>query len=239
MAKKDSKKKSKKGELKYGRLQLRAKYWIIALVVFLAIIVGQLLPPKRIVLTVAVICVFLSCIAMAIIFFVFKDERYDFCLPPLFAVFSAFFFISIAWAFAYTFVGEAVAPFWFISLPLGLAGAVFVTVKWVKGRTKVWAAVCFFFILVFIFFLVCDMYLWHLNYVLDPHEPIEEVAVIKEKEHTYHSKSADTYEFKFMIDGEEMWLEVDVVEYETHEVGDTYRFKRYEGAFNKPFYIAE
>lgn len=228
-----------KNVLKYGRLQLRAKYWIIALIVFLGIIIGQLFIPKRIVLSIAVVCVLLSGVAMLCIILIFKDERYDFCLPPLLAVFSAFFFISITWAFAYTFVGGIVAPFWLVSLPLGLVTAIVVTLKWVIGKAKIWAAVCFFLILVFIFFLVYDMYICHLNYVLDLNEPIEEVAVIKEKEYTYHSKSADTYEFKFIIDGEEMWLEVDVVEYETHEVGDRYSFKRYKGAFNKPFYISE
>jgi hypothetical protein len=83
------------------------------------------------------------------------------------------------------------------------------------------------------------MYISHLNYVLDFNEPTERAAVIVEKDYTYHSKGADTYEVKFMLDGEEIWLEVDVVEYETHEVGDTFKFEQYHGAFNKPFYIAE
>ena len=42
-----------------------------------------------------------------------------------------------------------------------------------------------------------------------------------------------------MLDGEEVWLEVGVVEYETNEIGDVYRFKQYKGAFGVEFYIDE
>ena len=231
--------RSKKTPKVKQRFDLETKNWVIAAIVFLVLILIQLLIPNRILVSAAVLLLLLSGVGMAVIVFVYKDERYDFCLPPLLAVFMASLFVAIARVFDYAFVGDPIAPFWFVSLPVGVALTVYITVKWVAGKTKPWAVVCFFVILALILFLAVEMYISHLNYVLDFNEPTERAAVIVEKDYTYHSKGADTYEFKFMLDGEEIWLEVDVVEYETHEIGDVYRFKQYKGAFGAAFYIDE
>ena len=239
MAQSSAKKSTKKAPQKRQRFQLETKFWVIGIVVFFALILVQILIPNRILVSVAVLLLFLSTAAMVAIILVFKDERYDFCLPPIFAVFLAAFLVSIARFFDYTFVGDPIAPFWLVSLPIGLAITVYTTVKWVVGKAKPWAVICFFIILLLIFFLAVEMYISHLNYALDFDEPTKINAPIIEKDYTFHSKGADTYEFKFMINGEEVWLEVGVVEYETNEIGDVYRFKQYKGAFGVEFYIDE
>jgi hypothetical protein len=87
-------------------------------------------------------------------------------------------------------------------------------------------------------FLFCWIPLCHLNYLLDP-QPTEIHAVIEEKEKVRHRKSPDSYEFEMTVDGETFDLEVGRREYNRYEVGDTYTFYEYKGAFGKPFYIAE
>jgi hypothetical protein len=86
----------------------------------------------------------------------------------------------------------------------------------------------------FIMITVC-----HLNYLLDLQPPTEIHAVIEDKEITHHRKSPDSYEFELTVDGESFDLEVGKREYKRYEVGDTYTFKEYKGAFGKPFYVAE
>ena len=140
---------------------------------------------------------------------------------------------------AYSFYKEPFAPFWEISLAFGLAVGVFVTAKWFWKGTG-WGGRLGSLVLctVLVFFLCC-ISLCHLNYLLDFQPPTEIHAVIEEKDINRHSKGPDSYEFEMTVDGEFVELEVDWLEYQRYEVGDTYTFKAYKGAFGKPFYIAE
>ena len=79
----------------------------------------------------------------------------------------------------------------------------------------------------------------HLNYALDIKGPQPCVAVIEDKDIEHHRRGPDTYEFRVTVDGESFDLDVTFVQYHSYEVGDTYTFDRYEGAFGKPFYLAE
>ena len=54
-----------------------------------------------------------------------------------------------------------------------------------------------------------------------------------------HRKSPDSYEFEMTVDGKTFDLEVGRREYKKYEVGDTYTFKEYKGAFGKPFYARD
>jgi hypothetical protein len=67
---------------------------------------------------------------------------------------------------------------------------------------------------------------------------VERQAVIEEKNVVRHRKSPDSYEFELTEDGESFVLKVDREEYQRYEVGDTYTFKAYKGAFGKPFCVA-
>ena len=158
----------------------------------------------------------------------------------------AFGFVGILLSFmglgftvsAYFFYEESFVPFWEICLAVGLLVSVFVTVKWVWKGTGWVGRIGSLALCTCMVFLFCWIPLCHLNYLLDP-QPTEIHAVIEEKEKVRHRKSPDSYEFEMTVDGETFDLEVGRREYDRYEVGDTYTFKEYKGAFGKPFYIAE
>jgi hypothetical protein len=139
---------------------------------------------------------------------------------------------------AYSFYEEPFIPFWEICLAVGLLVSVFVTVKWIWKGTGWGGRIGSIVVCTCMVFLFCWIPLCHLNYLLD-FEPTEIHAVIEEKEKVRHRKSPDSYEFEMTVDGETFDLEVGRREYNRYEVGDTYTFYEYKGAFGKPFYIAE
>ncbi len=140
---------------------------------------------------------------------------------------------------AYSFYKESFLPFWKPSLILGLAVGIFVTVKWVWKGTGWGGRIGSMVVCAAIVFLVSCIPLCHLNYLLDFEPPTEKQAVIEEKQVHRNAKSLDSYEFELTVDGESFDLEVGKREYKRYEVGDTYTFKEYKGAFGKPFYVAE
>ena len=77
-----------------------------------------------------------------------------------------------------------------------------------------------------------------LNYLLDENEPERIVAVIEGKDYTNHRKSNDTYELEFFLEGEKISIDVPSSVYRMYEIGDEFTFYRYDGAFNKAFYMA-
>lgn len=140
---------------------------------------------------------------------------------------------------AYSFYREPFLPFWKPSLILGLAVGIFVTVKWVWKGTGWGGRIGSMVVCVAIVFLVSCIPLCHLNYLLDFEPPTEKQAVIEEKHVHRNAKSLDSYEFELTVDGESFDLEVGKREYKRYEVGDTYTFKEYKGAFGKPFYARD
>lgn len=144
----------------------------------------------------------------------------------------------IAKGFVYTFIDAPFLPFWEISLILGLFISVFLILKWGRGG-KLWAKVVGIPLLALVIALGFIIFISHLNFVLDFHEPVECTARIEEKEHHRHTKSPDTYSFSLTVDGETFDLEVNLLEYERYEKGDTYVFERHHGAFGKSFYISD
>ena len=140
---------------------------------------------------------------------------------------------------AYSFYKEPFTPFWEICLVLGLAVGVFVTVKWVWKGTGWGGRIGSLVFCTVLAFMLSWMTLCHLNYLLDFEPPAERQAVIEEKQVHRNAKSADTYEFEMTVDGEPFELRVRRREYNEYDVGDTYTFKAYKGAFGKPFCMAE
>lgn len=140
---------------------------------------------------------------------------------------------------AYSFYREPFLPFWKPSLILGVAVGIFVTVKWVWKGTGWGGRIGSMVVCVAIVFLVSCIPLCHLNYLLDFEPPTEKQAVIEEKHVHRNAKSLDSYEFELTVDGESFNLKVGKREYKRYEVGDTYTFKEYKGAFGKPFYLAK
>ena len=140
---------------------------------------------------------------------------------------------------AYSFYKEPFLPFRKPSLILGLAVGIFVTVKWVWKGTGWGGRIGSMVVCAAIVFLVSCIPLCHLNYLLDFEPPAERQAVIEEKQVHRNAKSPDSYEFELTVDGESFDLKVGKREYKRYEVGDTYTFKEYKGAFGKPFYLAK
>ncbi len=148
------------------------------------------------------------------------------------------FICLIAKGFVYTFIDVPFLPFWEISLIVGFLISGFVILKWGRGG-KLWAKIVGIPLFALVIALVFIIFISHLNFVLDFHEPVECMARIEEKEHHRHTKSPDTYSFSLTVDGKTFDLEVDLLEYERYEEGDTYVFERYQGAFGKSFYISD
>lgn len=224
-----------------GRQTEPATWGITAAVMVVACVVGSFLPHRAIVLLSGGLCV-LSVLAV-VVAFKRREEENSWLVSwgvPIGIVGGLVSFIgSVYTVSAYSFYKEPFIPFWEISLALGLAVGIFVTVKWLwKGAG--WGGRIGGVILctVLVFFL-CWIPLCHLNYLLDFEPPAEKQAVIEEKDVVRHRKSPDSYEFELTVDGESFDLEVGWSEYDRYEVGDTYTFKAYKGAFGKPFYMAE
>ena len=140
---------------------------------------------------------------------------------------------------SYTYYQESLPAFWEVSLAIGLAVGLFVTVKWVWKDSGIgWriGSIVLVSVVTAVFLLI---FIQHMNYLLDFQPPAERYAVIEDKDVTRHHKSPDSYEFEMSLDGETFELEVGRREYNRYEVGDTYTFKEYTGAFGKPFYVAE
>lgn len=140
---------------------------------------------------------------------------------------------------AYSFYKEPFISFWEISLILGLALGILFTVKFVWKNSGVGGRIGSIALGTLLSFFLIWVSLCHLNYLLDFHPPAEIHAVIEEKEISRHSKGPDSYEFEMTVDGETFELEVGFFEYLQYEVGDTYTFKEYQGAFRKPFYARD
>lgn len=231
-----------KKEKKYSR-RLRSKAdpsdWVIAIAVMaVACVLGIILPHRVTVLLSAVLCA-LSVFAI-VAAFKGKETRL--------ASWGVSFGVSgglvslmgfVYTANSYSFYKEPFLPFWEVSLILGLAVGIFVTVKWIWKYTGAGGRIGSMALITFVAFFLCWIPICHLNYLLDFAPPAEKQAVIEEKEVTRHYKSADTYAFEMTVDGETFDLEVDWAEYQRYEVGDIYTFKAYKGAFGKPFYMAE
>ena len=222
-----------------GRQTESATWGITAAVMVVACVVGSFLPHRTIVLLSGGLCA-LSVLAVVVAFKGKENSRLV-SWGVSFAVIGGLvsFIGSVYTVSAYSFYKEPFIPFWEISLALGLAVGIFVTVKWVWKGTGWGGRIGSLVLCTVLAFFLCWIPLCHLNYLLDFEPPAEKQAVIEEKDVVRHRKSPDSYEFELTVDGESFDLEVGWSEYGRYEVGDTYTFKAYKGAFGKPFYMAE
>ncbi len=234
----------KKGKSHEKGRRFEPSTWIVTAVgMMVAWVIGMLLPHRLTVLLCMVGCV-ASIVALIISFRPARKGKETLHFPSWVGTFGVIGGLMSFMGFAvtvgaYSFYKEAFMPFWEISLVLGLAVGVFVTVKWVWKSTGVGGrigsiALC----TILVSFLSC-ISLCHLNFLLDFQPPVAKQAVIEKKDEDHHRKSPNTYSFKMTVDGENFYLDVDGMEYLKYEVGDTYTFEEYKGAFGKPFYMAE
>ena len=226
---------------KKNKTSLRS--YIIAVIVVALMFSAREILPTKVFITSGVIGMLLGPVAVFLLDHCFKKKGETSKLIYIFnEVFvwlglSSFFVLGI-YGFMYSFENDSFLPFWAVSLLVGIAGGIFITVIMVKKMKKFGTVLIGLLIAVFITFLA-SIYISHLNYVLDTTEPTTVEAVILDKDVTRRRKSPDEYSFEIEIDGREFDVKVTYAEYEKYEVGDIYSFKKYNGAFGEPFYISE
>ena len=106
-------------------------------------------------------------------------------------------------------------------------------------KKKFWGSVGCFLLGVTMSIAMLAITLGNLNYALDRSTPEIKTVTIKDKDIDLNRKSADDYEFIFIVDGESYSVEVPSEIYYDYEIGDTFDIKIYQGAFNCPFFMAE
>ena len=224
-----------------GRKTEPATWGITAAVMVVACVVGSFLPHRAIVLLSGALC---ALSVFAVVVAIKGKEAENSRLVSWGVSFGVIgglvsFMGLSSTVSAYSFYKEPFIPFWEICLALGLAVSIFVTVKWVWKGTGWGGRIGSIALCTFLAYFLIWLPLCHLNYLLDFQPPTEIHAVIEEKDINRHSKGLDSYEFEMTVNGEFVALEVDWLEYQRYEVGDTYTFYEYKGAFGEPFYIAE
>lgn len=87
--------------------------------------------------------------------------------------------------------------------------------------------------------LFADFSLRNINYAFDTSEPALISAVVDNKRKSSSRKGPDNYYLIVTVDGKELDLDVSLSEFQNTEVGDTVGIKKYNGAFNKPFFMPD
>ena len=142
-------------------------------------------------------------------------------------------------SFDYTYCAKPLLPFWEMSVVIVLVAGVIVTVMWLWKRRSGGTKMAGFLTVMVVTAVLIIFCVPHANYLLDFQPPVERQAVIEDKKITHNGKAYRDYGFQVTVDGETFDLDVDRKEYQSYEVGDTYTFYKYKGAFGKPFYLAE
>ena len=213
------------------------------LIGFAVYIIARLLLSYDIMSILSVILLLLSVAGWIFTFFRNDEEKSKFDERVRYISFIVFLFATLSLmirADAFEFVEKEFLPFWEISLTAGLASAVLFAIKIPRMRKNGQTGV-----LILSAFLVAlgitaatSSAICSLNYLLDENEPERIVAVIEGKDYTNHRKSNDTYELEFFLEGEKISIDVSRSVYRDSEIGDQFIFYRYDGAFDKAFYMA-
>lgn len=234
-------KNSERSNIKLGKLLSFKWYqWVAFAALVLFLLFGDLIVPLRLFVAVLV----LSTIALGFVLFILLYKKKELTNPNVsFVLFLGIILMcaSVEKGFVYSFVDEPFLPFWEISLVVGgvLGGfSTYVTFKKNENKHSVLAKLGFFLVMVCILTFLLIPYISHMNYFLDFDAPETKTAYIEEKEIKRYTKSPDSHIFKLDVDGKEIELEVDWLEYEKYEEGDKYTFRFYKGAFGVPFYIS-
>lgn len=132
--------------------------------------------------------------------------------------------------------------FWQLSLAVGIPTGIAITVKWLWKGTSAWGRIGWLLLTSFLAALTVWMGAMHLNYALDFGKPDTCDFVIEDKDmHRGHGRHRTTT-YKFILvsptTSDRITLNVSSNEYRAYEIGDAYPVKRYDGAFDEPFYIS-
>lgn len=214
-----------------GVLIMFAEMLVIAIIFSF---ISKMLPRKTFVVLI-LICLSALMLAIVIRRYYFKKTESDFIGDVITC--AAFVTWSISLSYKYYFLNKGGATFWSIAIFAGItAGLVVLIVNKSSGKRfeECLPQVLVYFIIVL---LLVYTYSSNLNYVFDD-SAVECCVVIEDKDYINRRKGRDKYEFIMTVDGEYIELDVGSSVYHDYEIGDTYRFTRYEGAFGIPFYLA-
>jgi hypothetical protein len=232
--------KRAKQEKKAKKLQVGAFELMLAAIV-VVLITTMLWTPARTVVLLHVIALYLQIIAFIVIFAFKWGIKY---IKSVLALFFSFFYVVLYLFFTsrYSFSGGIPNAFVFVAL---LSAAVITVALMIAAASTLWRGrkwmgrIGYGLLILVVAFAVILCSITHLNYALGDDTPQVWSAQIEDKDYHRRRKGPDCYEFIMTIDGETIDVEVTVAEYYDYEVGDTYTVYRYEGAFGKPFYLAE
>ena len=191
--------------------------------------------PHRLLVSACLIAI-LICDAVGILMFVFPKKNIFFVLIPIFCICFAAHLILL-FTCNYTFVDPS--PLFIASFILGAIPGTFITFRFFRKDTKLLGLIGWLLLFILIFSAFFYLFSSHLNYALDFYPPVECEAIIEDKDINRHRKGPDDYELIVTIDGKRITMDVSSEEYRRYDIGDTYTFYRYQGAFNIPFYFEE
>lgn len=137
----------------------------------------------------------------------------------------------------YSFIQNDSLSFWGVPLALGLFAAAVSLIYMIKHKQNIKKIILFTVIIGIFVSLITRVYAYHINYVFDSGEPVQYVGEIIEKDYYHASKNSKKYIFRVMCDGEEIKFKVSRSAYRQYNEGDSFSFKRVEGALGKPFYL--
>ena len=148
--------------------------------------------------------------------------------------------ISLSLADRYTFLSGGI-PFLFPSLLIGLPLGILCTVGVIRiggKKKKFWSIVGFFALLSLTLCAIILSFALNLNCLFDTSEPQKLTVVIEDKEFDGHYKSVD-YKFIFTYEGKEYSIEIPISVYNRYEEDDLFEIELRQGAFHRPFFIAD
>lgn len=212
---------------------------IAALVVLLLSHVISLFSRQTTVL-IHVLAFFIQMAGLGVFFFVKRGGRHF--LISMLIWFFEWLYVAAYLVLTYRYACYDTVDLLLIGLALGVVATMAltkVTAHFLWSKAKWGSRIGYFLLTACLISIFSFLAIGHLNYALDTKGPRPCIAVIENKDIEHHRKGPDTYEFRVTVDGKSFDLDVTFVEYHSYEVGETYTFSYYEGAFGKAFYLAE
>ena len=136
----------------------------------------------------------------------------------------------------YFFDGKPIL-FWIVSLNLGIAFGVAITVKQYKNSPNIKSFILSLIGACVIATALSHTAVLHMNYVLDFNESTEYVAVIEDKSVTHRSKGGTVHYLHLTANEKPVKIQVSSDTYDRYEVGDEYFLEKHQGAFGGAFYL--
>lgn len=206
--------------------------WLLALPLML---VYRLLPHR----TLVIVC-FVSVLVMLAINIALRLIWKEWNHPALFVLMAVSIaaLMNLLVTANYTFADDE-SPILIVCAILGVIGGAIFTFRYYRHKYKILPKIGLSLCFAIFFWGIAMFTAFHMNYLFDTKPPVECEAVIEDKDVDRNSKGPDDYELIVTIDGKRITMDVSSEEYRRYDIGDTYTFYRYQGAFNIPFYFEE